>query len=176
MTRQRVSGLRHQNGAGRRGCQEPRGCVHGVAGHRVSGTGGGPEAAGDDRTAVDADVKHDPLAQTRCPLLAERRGALEHVERRLERALRVVLVSGRRAEDRHHRVADEFLDEAAIARDRLRQGLEQRVLERADLFGIEPLRQRGESGEVGEEHGDLPPVGFPRVGLRGRSWARGAGG
>ena len=75
----------------------------------------------------------------------------------------------RRAEDRHHRVADEFLDEAVVALDRLRQRLEQRVLERADLFGVEPLRQRREPGKVGEEDGHLPPVGFAPVRLsRGR--------
>ena len=64
----------------------------------------------------------------------------------------------RRAEHGHHRVADELLDEAVVARDGLAEHLEQRILECAHLLGVEPLGQRGESGQVGKEHGDLPPV------------------
>jgi len=76
-------------------------------------------------------------------------------------------VGHRRAEDRHHGVAHEFLDEAVVALDRSRQSLEQRILERADLFGVEPFREGREAGEVGEEDGHLPPVGFARRGVLG---------
>src|SRR5262249_26601443 len=58
-------------------------------------------------------------------------------------------------------------DEAVVALDRPRQCLEERVLERPDLLRIEPLRQRREAGEVGEEDGDLPPVSFARRRLLG---------
>jgi hypothetical protein len=38
-----------------------------------------------------------------------------------------------------------------LARDRLGERLEQSVLERAHLFGIEPFGERGEPREIGEE-------------------------
>src|SRR5262249_58257844 len=71
----------------------------------------------------------------------------------------------------------EFLDEAVVALDRPGQRLEQRVLERPDLLRIEPLCQRREAGEISEEDGDLPPVGFARRRLlRLLSWRLGRGG
>ena len=109
------------------------------------------------------------LTQPSRPLMAQGRAALEHVQRGLERALRVVLVGDRRAEDRHHRVAHELLHEAVIARDRLGQHLEQRVLERPYLFRIEPLGERGEARQIGEEDRDLTAVGL--VGRAGGSLA-----
>ena len=139
MSRQRVGGLGDQDGAGRRGGQQARRRVHRVTGHRVRGARGGAEASRDDRAAVDADVEHHALAESRRPSLAELRAALEHLQRRVQRALRVVFVSDRRAEDRHDGIAHEFLDEAVVALDRLRQRREERVLEGANLLGIEPL-------------------------------------
>jgi hypothetical protein len=43
-----------------------------------------------------------------------------HAERRVERALRMILERGRRAEGRHHGVADELLDRASRLLDLLR--------------------------------------------------------
>ena len=40
------------------------------------------------------------------------------LDRRANRTERVVLAHGRHAEDRHHRVADELLDRAAVPLDR----------------------------------------------------------
>src|SRR4030095_12772061 len=85
------------------------------------------------------------------------------------RALRFCFVLDRPAEHRHDRVPDEFLDEAVVARDRLGQRLEQRVLERAHLLGVETLGQGGEAAEVGEEHGDLAAIGLGHSGSRGKS-------
>src|SRR6185503_20572207 len=78
MARQRVGRLGHENRAGRRGGQEARGRVHGVAGHGIRGAGRDAEAAGDDRTAVDADVERYALAEARGPAISEPGGALEH--------------------------------------------------------------------------------------------------
>ena len=113
-------------------------------------------------------MEHHALAESRRPSLAELRAALEHLQRRVQRALRVVFVRDRRAEDRHDGIAHEFLDEAVVALDRLRQRLEQRVLEGANLLGIEPLGQRRESGKVGEEDGHPAAVGFTAVRLNDR--------
>jgi hypothetical protein len=68
--------------------------------------------------------------------------------------LRVVLVRSRRAEDRHHRIADELLDRAATPLELLPHvsviGREQS----ADVLGIESLGLRGEPNEVDEHDRD----------------------
>ena len=76
----------------------------------------------------------------------------------MERALGIVLVRARGAEDGHDRVAHELLDEAVVALDRRRELPEEVALERAHVLRVEPLAERGEAGQVGEEHGDQPPV------------------
>ena len=100
------------------------------------------------------------LTQPSRPLMAQGRAALEHVQRGIESALRVVLMRDRRAEDRHHRVAHELLHKAVIAHDRLGERIEQRILESAHLFRVEALSERGEAGQIGEEDRDLPAVGL----------------
>ena len=78
-------------------------------------------------------------------------------ERRAHRALGVVLVRDRRAEDGHHRVADELLDRAAVPLD---LGAQLRVVRRerrADVLRVEPLGACRRADEVGEEdRHDLP--------------------
>ena len=74
-------------------------------------------------------------------------------ERGADRALGVVLVRGRRAEERHHRVADELLDRAAAA---LELGTQTRVVgleDRAHVLRVHLLGPRREPDEVGEEDG-----------------------
>ena len=58
----------------------------------------------------DAGARLDPGS--------ERSDRVDELEARADRALGVVLVGGRRAPDRHHRVADELLHRAAVAVDR----------------------------------------------------------
>ena len=176
MPGERVGGVGDQDGS-RRGRQEPGRRIHRVARHRVGGSRRMAEAAGHDRAGVDADVKRHRLAEPCRPLIAEPRAAAEHVERGVERPLRIVLMGDRCAEHRHHGIAHELFDEAVVARDRLGERLEQRILERAHLLGVEPLGQRGETRDVGEQHGHLPPVrvaldGIGRCGaVRGRGEA-----
>ena len=57
-------------------------------------------------------------------LVAERRDGGGEVERRTHRALGVVLRGDRRAPHRHHRVADELLDRAAVQLDQALARLE----------------------------------------------------
>jgi hypothetical protein len=74
-------------------------------------------------------------------------------ERRAKGTLRVVLVRGGRAEERHHRVADELLDGTA---EPLELTAQVRVVgpeESTDVFGIELLGAGGEADEVREEDG-----------------------
>ena len=99
--------------------EQARGGVHGVAGDRVGAAGAAAQAAGHHRAGVDADVQRHRRGRGAPPTAAlSRVDALHHLLRRFERAQRIVLVRARRAEHRHHRVADELLDEAVVARDR----------------------------------------------------------
>ena len=94
-------GLTDQHLICRSGLLQPRGDVHGIAGSQAFlGTR-------DDFARVDADP----------PLDAESGEGRSHLERGTGRPEGVVLVCGRHAEDRHHGVADELLDGAAVAFD-----------------------------------------------------------
>ncbi len=60
----------------------------------------------------------------------------------------------RRAEERHHRVADELLDRAAVS---LELAADPGVIgpeHGTDVLGIEPFRLLREADEVAEEDGD----------------------
>ena len=83
-------------------------------------------------------------------------------ERRAHRPLRVVPVRHRRAEDAHHRVADELLDRSSAALDLRPDPLEVRRLDRPHVLGIELLRPGGEADQIGEHDGDDLPF-FPRT-------------
>ena len=106
--------------------------------------------AADDLAGVDADADLEPVAQPG--------DGLPDGERRPKRALGVVVVRLRRAEQRHHRVADVLLDAPAVALDLGRDRAEVRALEVADLFGVAGLGTPGEADEVGEEHAHEPPL------------------
>ena len=68
--------------------------------------------------------------------------------------LRVVPVGGRRAEDGHHRVADELLDHASERLQLGANGLVVRIEDRANVLGIEPLGARREPDDVDEDDAD----------------------
>ena len=98
----------------------------------------------DDLAGVDADPAVD----------AELRERLPHLDRRPARSQRVVLVRRRHAEHRHHRVADELLDRAAVPLDDRLHPLEVAREQSAKRLGIRPLAQRRRTGDVAEEDGD----------------------
>ena len=72
-------------------------------------------------------------------------------ERGADRALGIVLVRDRRAEDRHDRVADELLDGAAALLELASQPLVVRREDRLARPRGRALGARGEADEVGEE-------------------------
>ena len=115
---------------------------------------------------VEADERlagRDPDPQLE--LLLEREVADR--ERRADGALGIVLVGGRRAEERHHRVADELLDRAAVALELGADALVVRAEERLDVLGVERLRACGEADEVAEDDRDdlaLAPCARPSSG------------
>jgi hypothetical protein len=98
---------------------------------------------------------------------------LAHGERGTDGALGVVLVRDGRAEDRHHRVADELLHRPAEALDLRPQAPVVGREHGAHVLRVELLRSSGEADQIGEEDRyDLAL--FPRRRLLGGE-RRGAG-
>ena len=158
---------------GRRALQA-RGGVDGVAGHRVGGIGGRANPARYHRTGVDPDVELERSPHPPLPAAIERTHPVAHQEGRAQAALGIVLVRAGGAEDGHDGVAHELFDEAFVALDRRRHLAEEVGLDRAHILGIESFAERGESGQVREEHGDRAAVAVGRDGRRGRKrWRRG---
>ena len=142
--------------AGPGGRLEPRGHVHGVADDRV----GVAHRPGQHLAGVHPDAKGEVRA-VREPVVHLGHGRL-HPEAGPHRALRVVLVRHRGAEDRHHVVADVLVDGAAVALDLLAEPHQRAVHQRLHGLRVHPLRERGVAGEVGEQHGHLPPLLWQR--------------
>jgi hypothetical protein len=113
------------------------------------------------RGDVDGIARRQPLlgarddlarADTDSPLDPELREPVAHLHRRPQGPQRVVLVYGRHAEHRHHRVADELLDRAAVTFDDRLHPLEVARQQRPQGLGVKRLAQRGRAGHVAEEH------------------------
>jgi hypothetical protein len=79
-------------------------------------------------------------------------------------ALWIVLARDRRAEQRHHGVADELLDRPAPALELVAQPLVVRLQDGLDVLRVEPLSAGREADQVGEEHGHDLPLGGRRGG------------
>ncbi len=87
------------------------------------------------------------------------------MERRVARALRVILVRDRRAEQRHDAVAGVLVDRAFEAVHAVGEDREEALEDAVPRFRIELLGQLHRALHVGEEHGDLLALAFER-GLR----------
>ena len=128
---------------------QPRGGVHDVAGnHPFAGTGTSIERH-ERLTGVDAD------ANLQLRLLQDR---IPNRESRPHRPLRIVLVRRRRAEHRHHRVADELLHRASVMLERRPQPLVIRTQDRLHILRIQRLGPRREADEVREQDRDDLPL------------------
>ena len=137
---------------------EARCDVDGVSGHRIVAPFLRPRVAGDDGTRVDAHVQ--PEREVAIAVVG--RQCREHVERRTQRMLDVVLGRSRRAEYRHDLVTDELVDRAAVTLDHRYQPVEERIDDLDDPLGIETLGHLGEAGDIGEEYGDHLAFRRPR--------------
>ena len=129
--------LAEQGLPGLRGLLQPRGDVDGVT-RREPLLG-----ARDHLAAADADP----------PLDAELGQRQLHLRRRPERAHGIVLVHGRQPEDRHHGVADELLDDAAVALDDRLHALEVAREQRAERLRVDRLAESRRTDDVAEQHG-----------------------
>ena len=124
---------------------------HGAGlGDRLDPGGRVDEVAGDHALALGAE-RHRRLAGEdartraqlgRADLGAERGDGGDELERRADGALGVVLLRDRRAPDRHHGVADELLDRAAVALDQLPARVEVAREQLARVLGVARLGQR----------------------------------
>ena len=140
-------GLAERLQAGRR--------VHGIAERGVLDAAPGADRADDDRSRLDADADAEPR-HAPCGLdLARVLGDLLHdLQRRAHRALGVVLVRGRGAEQRQHAVSREVLDRPPERFDRpdhARQGVADDDLQ---LLGIQAFGEHGRADQIGEDRGD----------------------
>ena len=125
-----------------------RGCIHEVArDHALAGSAEVDRRLAGQHCRTGAELRHPRLG-------AERAHCGDELERRAYGAFGVVLLRHGRAPDGHHRIADELLDDAAVAADDVGGDLEVARQEVAHLLGVAVLRQRREADEVGEEHGD----------------------
>jgi hypothetical protein len=121
---------------------QPRRDVHRVAGREPL------LGAGHDLAGVDTDPPLDPQLRER----------VAHLDRRAAGAQRVVLVSGRHAEDGHHGVADELLDRAAMPLDDRFHPLEVAREQCPQRLGVGRLAERRRADHVAEEDRDDLPV------------------
>jgi hypothetical protein len=69
-------------------------------------------------------------------------------------ALRIVLVRDRRAEERHHGIADELLDGAAVPLELTPNATVIRTKNRLDVLRVQRFSLRREADEVAEQDGD----------------------
>ena len=152
LRRRLVGRLADEDGAGR---------CHGLEARR------GVDQVARDHPLVRRPEGHRRLAgehagaqqELRADLLPETFHRDDEVERAADRALGVVLERGRRAPDRHDRIADELLDGPAVRADDLGGGLEVAIQQLTDGLGIAGFGQGRESDEVGEQDGDEAALG-----------------
>ncbi len=161
-----------QHLARRRHGLKPLRDVDRIAGDRIALGAAGAEAARHHGTGVDADMQRQRLAGRG---MAELGSPVDHLQRRRQRPLRVVLMRHRGAEQRQQGIADKLVDIAAMRLDALRQRFEQPVLQPPEHLGVQPFAERREAAEVGEQHGDRAPVGVGLDGTRRRRSGDGGG-
>jgi len=85
------------------------------------------DLADDDFSGVDADPRRELEAMTPLHLARELAERIAHVQRRIARALRVVLVRDRRAEQRHDPIAGALVERPFEAVDPIGEDLEEAI-------------------------------------------------
>ena len=123
-----------------------------------------------------------PMWTSRRGVGAEARAVRAHLAAHLDRGVhgsaRRVLDRLREAEERHHAVADQLLDGAAVLARDLVEDLQAAGDDRIGALGAGALGERREAGDVREENGRAAALGVARAPLplsaRSRS-ARSAG-
>ena len=126
----------------RRGALQAGRGVHDVARGHALALGGARIERDEDFAGRDPDPELEAVLDGE---LADREGCAD-------RPFGIVLVRDRSAEERHHRVADELLDRAAVVLELRADPGVVGAQDRLDVLRVERLRLRGEPDEVAEEH------------------------
>ena len=95
---------------------------------------------------------------TRLAVVVDEAGLLHRALARQRRAAAIdgmIGIGRRRAPERHHGIADEFVDGAVLVLDLRRDAVEIARQQRNDAVA-EPLRHAGEAGEIDEHHAHRP--------------------
>ena len=108
----------------------------------------------DDLAGVDTDPHGKPRAEVAFELFVQAGDSEPKICCGSHAAKRIVLVNHRNAEDGHHRVADELLDNAAVAFHRFAGYIEVARQHVPKTLRIQPLAERRRSADVAEEHRD----------------------
>ena len=137
-------------GTGRVG--QPRRQVHRIANHSVVGVAA--DAARHHLAAGDADMHLERPAE----VTGELRHLLLDRLGRPHRSFRIVAMGRRRAEHRHHAVADMLVHRAAMVADDGVRPVEEAPEQGMRLFGVDRRGQLGVAGYVGEQHRHLAPL------------------
>ena len=91
--------------------------------------------------------------------------ARDHFERGVATLGRVVRLFKRRAPERHHRVADVFVERAVVAEDDLRHVRQIFVEQRGEFLRVQFFRNGGEPAHVAEHHGDFRLARLHQIGI-----------
>ncbi len=134
---------------------ETSGAVDDLANDHDITTGAVVHGAHHDVAGVDSHPHLERDAVTVLQLLVEVVQPIVHGKRRSHGPVGVVLAGSVHAEHRHHRVADELLDDAALVLDAACPNSEILCDDRAHVFRIELTREHGEVDQVGEQDGHL---------------------
>ena len=115
-----------------------------------------------DLARVDPDPRREVEAALEAQLVGEARELVAQLQRREARALRVVLVRDRRAEQRHDPVAGVLIHRALVAVYALGEDLEEAIEQTVPVLGVELRREIGRALHVGEQHRHLLALAFER--------------
>ncbi len=158
-----LRGLAHEHAPGLRRRLDARGGVDEIPGHH-------PLPGGAQVHCRFAGEDTSPRPQLgRGHLTAELGHRVDDIERRSDRALRIVLPCYGRSPHRHHGVANEFLDHAAVTPHYHLACVEVPGEKFADFLRIARFRQRREAHEVGEEHRYMAALCARREGRSSRA-------
>src|SRR5713101_6467645 len=137
--------------ASRRGGLHPRSEVGHMSNRRVLGVSARVDHAENYFARVDPDTDLDPRSALLFELLAATAKRVAHRHRRVQRPLRMVLVSDRRPEQREDAIAGRLHDVTVVAMRRVDHQLQRGVDNRASLFRIEVAHQLGRTLDIREQ-------------------------
>ena len=142
---------------------QPGGEIGGVPDRGIFQPPPGFDRAHDHFAAIDSDPHLDGRLTQLCEPLGMLAQLLLHLERRIEPALRMVLVGDRRAEDRVNAVAGRMHDIAFVTAHRPNHDPQRRVDDRARLLGVEVRHQFRRAFDVRKQGGDHLSLAVDRL-------------